>query len=184
MTHPSSPTDTMAPLPYEFLPKVPALEVTSTDVADGQLLPQTCVSGILGAGGEDISPQLAWAEFPPQTQSFAVTCFDPDAPTGSGFWHWAVYNIPVDITQLPTGAGSPDGALPVAARTLRNDAGLTQYVGAAPPPGHGIHRYIFAVHAVDVPSLAVPAEATPAYLGFTLFTHTVARGLIIPTYGR
>lgn len=172
-----------APLPYEFLPAVPAFTVTSRDVADGQTLPLDQVSGLMGAGGQDLSPHLAWSDVPPGTRSFAVTCFDPDAPTASGFWHWAVADIPGDVTELPTGAGSGgDGALPAPAVTLRNDAGLARYVGAAPPPSHGPHRYIFAVHAVDVESLGVGPDATPAFLGFNLFTHTLGRAVIIPVY--
>lgn len=172
-----------AGLPYDFLPEVPPFAVTSSDIADGQPLSLPQVSGVLGAGGEDISPQLAWSGFPAETKSFAVTCFDPDAPTGSGFWHWAVADIPADVTELPTGAGSPDSPdLPAAAITLRGDAGAARYIGAAPPAGHGPHRYVLAVHAVDVDTLGIDADATPAMLGFNLFSHTLARAVIVPTY--
>jgi Raf kinase inhibitor-like YbhB/YbcL family protein len=170
-------------LPHAFLPEVPSFTVTSSDMADGQPLSLPQVSGVFGAGGEDISPQLAWSGFPAETRSFAVTCFDPDAPTGSGFWHWAVADIPADVTDLPTGAGSPDSAdLPAAAITLRGDAGAARYIGAAPPAGHGAHRCVFAVHAVDVDMLGIDADATPALLGFNLFSHTLARAVIVPTY--
>jgi Raf kinase inhibitor-like YbhB/YbcL family protein len=170
-------------LPHAFLPEVPSFTVTSSDMADGQPLSLPQVSGVFGAGGEDISPQLAWSGFPAETRSFAVPCFDPDAPTGSGFWHWAVADIPADVTDLPTGAGSPDSAdLPAAAITLRGDAGAARYIGAAPPAGHGAHRYVFAVHAVDVDMLGIDADATPALLGFNLFSHTLARAVIVPTY--
>jgi Raf kinase inhibitor-like YbhB/YbcL family protein len=170
-------------LPYEFLPPIPAFTVTSTDIADGQPLSLPQVSGVFGAGGEDVSAQLSWSGFPAETKSFAVTCFDPDAPTGSGFWHWAVADIPADVTELPTGAGSPDSSdLPAAAITLRGDAGAARYIGAAPPAGHGPHRYVFAVHAVDVDTLGIDADATPAFLGFNLFGHTLARAVIVPTY--
>ena len=170
-------------LPQEFLPEVASFTVTSSDIADGQPLSLPQVSGVFGAGGQDISPQLAWSGFPAETRSFAVTCFDPDAPTGSGFWHWAVADIPADVTDLPTGAGSPDSTdLPAAAITLRGDAGAARYIGAAPPAGHGPHRYVFAVHAVDVDTLGIDADATPALLGFNLFSHTLARAVIVPTY--
>jgi Raf kinase inhibitor-like YbhB/YbcL family protein len=171
------------PEPYQFLPQVPSFTLTSDDIVDGGTLPVPHRSGIMGAGGEDRSPHLSWSGFPAETRGFAVTVYDPDAPTTSGFWHWAVANIPADVTELPSGAGSPDGAgLPSGAVTFANDAGLRQYLGAAPPPGHGPHRYFFAVHALDVPSLDLPETATPAYLGFNLYSHTIARAVIVNEY--
>jgi Raf kinase inhibitor-like YbhB/YbcL family protein len=166
--------------PYDFLPDVPSFTLTSTDITDGEPLPVPQLSGLFGAGGDDVSPQLAWSGFPAEARSFAVTVYDPDAPTASGFWHWAVYDIPAGVTELPTGAGGPDGAgLPAGAVTLANDGGLKQYVGAAPPPGHGSHRYFFVVHAVDVDSLELPDNASPAFLGFNLFSHTLARAILV-----
>lgn len=171
------------PNPYEFLPDVASFTVTSTDVADGQPLPTPQVSGILGAGGDDVSPQLEWSGFPDGTRSFAVTIFDPCAPTASGFWHWAVANIPASTTSLPRAAGDGDSSgLPDGAVQLRNDAGSRRYVGAAPPEGHGPHRYYVVVHAVDVESLDVDGDSAPAFLGFNLFFHTLARATIVPTY--
>lgn len=124
---------TAPPNPYSFLPDVLTFTLTSTDIAVGVPLAAPQVSGIMGAGGEDRSPQLSWRGFPTATRSFVVTCYDPDAPTGSGFWHWAVADIPVENTELAAGAGSPDGAgLPQGAITLPNDAGLHRYLGAAP----------------------------------------------------
>ncbi|MFE9640234.1 YbhB/YbcL family Raf kinase inhibitor-like protein [Nocardiopsis alba] len=169
------------PSPYDFLPPVASFTVTSTDVADGKTLPTAQVSGIMGAGGQDVSPQLSWSGFPEETRSFAVTCFDPDAPTASGFWHWVVCDIPVDVTELAADAGNGSG-LPAQAVTLRNDAGGHRYIGAAPPAGHGPHRYVFAVHAVDVPSLGLDSSASPAFLGFNLFSHALGRALITPVY--
>lgn len=123
-----------APDPYASLPKLPTFTLTSQSVTDGQPLAKPQVSGIMGAGGEDVSPQLSWSGFPDGTRSFAVTVYDPDAPTASGFWHWAVANLPADVTELAEGAG--DGSnLPGDALTLVNDAGLRRYLGAAPPPG-------------------------------------------------
>lgn len=166
------------PNPYDFLPSIPSFTVTSTDLTDGQALGTPQVSGIMGAGGEDVSPQLSWSGFPAETKSFAVTCFDPDAPTGSGFWHWAVLDIPASVTELPAGAGGEGGdALPGGAITLPNDAGARRYIGAAPPPGHGPHRYMFVVHAVDVEALGI-TDGTPAFLGFNLFSHAIARATI------
>lgn len=172
--------------PYDFLPPVPSFTVTSTDIQDGGTLPPAQRSGIFGAGGEDTSPQLSWSGFPEGTRGFAVTCYDPDAPTAAGFWHWAVYGIPAGVTELPTGAGSADGAgLPEGAVQLRNDASIRQYLGAAPPPGHGTHRYFFVVHALDTDSLEmVNEDSTPAFLGFVLSGHTLARGTITATFER
>ena len=169
--------------PYEDLPKIPSFNLTSTDIHDGEELPVAQRSGIMGAGGSDTSPQLSWSDFPPETKSFAVTVYDPVAPTASGFWHWAVADIPVTTTSLPSGAGDDEGSgLPEGAVQLANDAGLKRYVGAAPPPGHGVHYYYIVVHAVDVEKLDLPSGATPAYLGFNLFMHSIARAVLVGTY--
>lgn len=168
--------------PYDALPAVPSFTVTSADVTDGASLANDQVSGVFGAGGKDVSPQLSWSGFPAETKSFAVTVYDPDAPTASGFWHWAVADIPASVTELPAGAGSEGGTLPAGAVMLRNDGGFAGYVGAAPPAGHGPHRYFIVVHAVDVESLGVPPEASPAFLGFNLFSHTLARATLVGTY--
>lgn len=171
--------------PYENLPRVPSFEVTSSDVQDGEKLPPPQLSGIFGAGGQDISPQLSWRGFPAETKSFVVTIYDPDAPTASGFWHWAVVDIPASVTELATGAGDEQGSgLPQGAFQLRNDASRFGYLGAAPPPGHGKHHYYIVVHAVDVESLGLNKDATPAFLGFNLFSHTLARAIIVPWYER
>lgn len=170
-----------APDPYASLPKLPTFTLTSQSLTDGGTLAKPQVSGIMGAGGEDVSPQLSWSGFPAETRSFAVTVYDPDAPTASGFWHWAVANLPADVTELPAGAG--DGSnLPGDALTLVNDAGQRRYIGAAPPPGHGPHRYYIAVHAVDTEKLDLPEDASPAFLGFNLFQHAIARAVIHGTY--
>lgn len=173
----------MAYNPYDSLPDLPSFELTSEDVEDGKTLGDQQVSGIMGAGGHDISPQLSWSGFPDGTKSFAVTVFDPDAPTASGFWHWAVANIPLGTTSLVAGAGDDGGtAVPSTAVTLKNDAGLFRYIGAAPPSGHGPHRYIIAVHAVDVDRLEIDETATPGYLGFNLFSHAIGRALLTGIY--
>jgi Raf kinase inhibitor-like YbhB/YbcL family protein len=167
--------------PYSELPEVPAFSVTSTDVVDGGKLDAAQLSGIFGVpGGGDVSPQLAWSGAPEGTKSYAVTCYDPDAPTASGFWHWAVLDIPASVTTLESDAGTEGGSAPGV--TLANDAGLKRFLGAAPPPGHGPHRYYFVVHAVDVESLGVPEAATPAFLGFNLFSHTLGRATIVATH--
>lgn len=167
--------------PYDSLPQLPTFTLTSKAIADGQPFGNDQVSGIMGAGGSDVSPDLAWSGFPEETRSFAVTMYDPDAPTGSGFWHWAVANLPATVTELPAGIG--DGSsLPGDAITLNNDASIPRFIGAAPPAGHGPHRYYVAVHAVGVEKLDLPEGATPAYLGFNLFGHAIARAVIHGTY--
>ncbi|MDX1886713.1 YbhB/YbcL family Raf kinase inhibitor-like protein [Mycolicibacterium sp. 120270] len=167
--------------PYDHLPKLPSFTLTSESFKDGEPWSMPQVSGIMGAGGEDVSPQLSWSGFPEETKSFAVTVYDPDAPTASGFWHWAVADLPASVTELPAGAG--DGSeLPGGAVTLANDASQKRYIGAAPPPGHGVHRYFVVVHAVGVEKLDLPDGATPAYLGFNLFQQAIARAIIHATY--
>jgi len=170
---------------YDAPAETPSFEVISTDVKHGERLPSSQASGIFGAGGDDRSPQLSWSGFPTGTKSFVVTCYDPDAPTGSGFWHWAVVDIPASVTSLPSGAG--DGAaagLPDGAFQLLNDAGLRRYLGAAPPPGHGRHRYCFVVHAVGVETLGLSDDASNALLGFNLFEKTLARATMECWYER
>jgi Raf kinase inhibitor-like YbhB/YbcL family protein len=166
--------------PYEDLPNLPIFELRSDDITEGELLDNPQVSGVFGAGGDDVSPHLAWSGAPAGTQSYAVTVYDPDAPTTSGFWHWAVFNIPADVTELASNAsktGLPEGAV-----QLKNDGGTVGYIGAAPPPGHGEHHYWVVVHAVDVPQLEIPADASCAFLGFNLFSHAIARAVLVPTY--
>ncbi len=171
--------------PYAGLPELPSFTVTSTTFTDGGELPVAQRSGIMGAGGQDVTPELSWSGFPAETKSFAVTCYDPDAPTASGFWHWAVANIPASVTSLAEGAGDgKPGSLPDGAITLSNDAGLRRYVGSAPPAGHGPHRYFFVVHALGVEKLDIPETATPAYLGFNLFGAAIARATITGIYAQ
>lgn len=165
--------------PYADLPDLPTFTLTSTDLQEGQALPQAQVSGIMGCGGQDISPQLSWSGFPPETKSFVVTCFDPDAPTPSGFWHWTVSNLPVDVTELASGAAEN---LPAGALAHVNDAGTRGYIGAAPPAGHGPHRYIFCVTAVDVEHLDLDENASPAVVNFNLFFHGIARAFLTATH--
>src|ERR1700760_4988833 len=165
------------PDPYDALPKLPSFTLTSDSITDGQPLATPQISGIMGAGGEDVSPQLNWSGFPKETRSFAVTVYDPDAPTLSGFWHWAVANLPADVTELPEDAGDGN-ELPGGALELVTSAGVRGFIGAAPPAGHGAHRYYVAVHAVDVDKIDLTEDASPAFLGFNLFQHAIARAVI------
>ncbi|MFG1608540.1 YbhB/YbcL family Raf kinase inhibitor-like protein [Actinoplanes sp. NPDC049265] len=169
--------------PFERLPEVPSFTVTSTTVEDGKPFPAAQMSGAFGVpGGRDVSPQLSWNGAPEGTRGYAVTVYDPDAPTQSGFWHWSVANIPADVTSLPEGAGDDNGSgLPDGAYQLRNDAGTARFIGAAPPAGHGPHRYFITVHALDTDDIGVPAEGSNAYLGFTMTGHILARATIVAT---
>jgi len=149
--------------------------LTSTDLTDGGALGQDQVYS-----GGNRSPQLSWSGAPEGAKSFAVTCYDPDAPTGSGFWHWTVANIPADVTSLAAAASS-DG-LPKGAVEGRTDFGAPGFGGAAPPAGHGPHRYIFTVFAVDTDALEVTPDNSGAVFGFNLHFHTLARASITGIY--
>ena len=171
------------PLPHDVLPQVPSFTVESDDVADGQPLSNDHVYNSFGMSGENISPSLRWHGFPPETKSFAVTCYDPDAPTGSGFWHWLVLDIPAAVTELPRNAGSADGSgLPAGAFSVRNDYGTKDFGGAAPPPGEP-HRYVFTVYALNTDHLDINSDVSPAVASFNLTFATIAKAVIVPIYG-
>ena len=172
----------VAPDPYELLPAVGSFEVSSKDVTDGQQLPNAQVFNSFGMSGDNVSPQLSWSGFPAETKSFVVTCYDPDAPTPSGFWHWLAVNIPAAVTELPTGAGAGDDSLPAGAFHTRNDYGSNDFGGAAPPQGDQVHRYYFVVHALDIDALEVTPDTSAAVVSFNLAFHTLARAIITPVF--
>ncbi len=157
-------------------PGVPSFHVSSESFRDGQTLPPAQRGAATGPGAADESPQLSWRGAPAGTRSYAVTMFDPDAPGHGGFWHWAVLDIPAASESLPAGAGSRQGGgLPGGAVQLRNDGGSPGYLGAAPPKGHGPHRYIVTVMALDVARSGLDAAASPAKLDSRLGAHILAR---------
>lgn len=163
----------VAPNPYDLLPPVPSFTVTSEDVTDGQPLKS---DQVYDAG--NTSPQLSWSGAPEGTKSYVVTCFDPDAPTPSGFWHWVLVDIPGDVTSLPAGVRD----LPGNAFCVRNDFGTQDFGGAAPPPGDQVHRYFFVVHAVGEETLGVTADVSPAVVSFNLAFKTLGRAVLMGTY--
>lgn len=166
------------PLPHDFHPPVASFSVVSDDVREGERLKDDQVYA-----GDNRSPHLRWTGFPPGARSFAVSCFDPDAPTGSGFWHWVLFDIPATVTELPGGAGSGEMVgLPAGAVHVRNDYGTRDFGGAAPPPGDGPHRYVFTVYAVDTEKLGLDADASPAKVGFMLRFHSVGRAQLVGEY--
>lgn len=170
--------------PYAGLPSVPSFTLTSTDVTDGQPQPVAQASVAFGVpGAEEKSPQLSWSGAPDDTKSYVITQYDPDAPTVSGFWHWAIVNVPGSVSELATDAGNADGSgLPEGSFMLKNDAGFAGYLGSAPPAGHGPHRYVTTVHALNVDALEVPPEASNAFLMFNVLGACIARATITPTF--
>jgi Raf kinase inhibitor-like YbhB/YbcL family protein len=169
--------------PFARLPEVPTFSLTSENLLNGHPLAPAQLSGMFGVpGGQDASPQLSWSGAPEGTKSYVVSMYDADAPTGSGFWHWAVANIPADVSGIPEGAGDDEGyGLPEAALQLPNDARAARFIGGAPPAGHGPHRYFITVTALDIDDIGISAEATPANLGFVMAGHTVGRAWLVGT---
>ncbi len=154
----------------------------SVDVAEGRPLSSAQVLNGFGCTGGNVSPELHWSGAPAGTKSFAVTVYDPDAPTGSGWWHWVVFNIPASTASLSAGVGS-GGALPVGAVQSRTDFGAPGFGGACPPPGKP-HRYVFTVYALDVERLDLNADSPAAMVGFYLGQHSLGKASLTAVHGR
>jgi Raf kinase inhibitor-like YbhB/YbcL family protein len=165
-------------------------KLTSQSFRDGDYLDHKHILSKefgFGCAGGNQSPQLSWSGAPEGTKSFAITCFDPDAPTGSGFWHWVVFNIPASTTSIPVGAGDVKKKLmPKGAIQSRTDFGTDGYGGPCPPQGDKPHHYIFTVYAVDEDKLqfAKDHNVSAAVVGFELHFHSKAKASLTATYGR
>ncbi|MCC7009848.1 MAG: YbhB/YbcL family Raf kinase inhibitor-like protein [Acidobacteria bacterium] len=155
--------------------------VTSADVKNGAFAPAQIYNGF-GCTGGNVSPQLSWTGAPRDTRSFVVTVYDPDAPTGSGFWHWVVIDIPASVTSLPTGASR--GKLPAGAIETRTDFGAPGYGGPCPPAGDKPHRYVFTVHALKADRLDLDAQASGALVGFNVHMNSLGSATFTARYGR
>ena len=163
----------------------PALRVTSPDIKPGAKIADEQVAGGFGCSGKNISPAISWSGAPQGAKSFAMSIYDPDAPTGSGFWHWVVFNIPAGVTSLPKNAGDPKASLmPTGAVQSGNDAGTKGYFGPCPPKGDRPHHYHITVFAVDVDKLDADENATPAVVGFNLHFNTLAKAEIMGLFKR
>ena len=163
------------------------LVLTSESFNDGDYLANDHILSEaygFGCAGGNLSPQLSWSGAPEGTKSFALTCFDPDAPTGSGFWHWVVVNLPADVTSLAPGAGTGEGSMPAGALQTRTDFGAPGYGGPCPPEGDHPHRYLFTLHAVGLDALPVEADTSAAVVGFMLNFNTLAKASLMGLYKR
>jgi Raf kinase inhibitor-like YbhB/YbcL family protein len=160
-----------------------AFDLKSADLRDHATLGSMQVLDGFGCKGGDTSPQLAWTAPPAGTKSFALTVYDPDAPTGSGWWHWVVYDIPAQVHSLDAGAGKP-GRLPPGARHGRSDFGTMAFGGACPPAGDKPHRYVITVHALKVDRLELPPDPSGAMVGFMIHANQLGSASLTARYGR
>ena len=159
--------------------------LTSPTIIAGSFLTEEQVFNGFGCSGKNQSPALEWAGSPEGTKSFAITVYDPDAPTGSGWWHWVVYNIPANVTEMAEGAGDPTGRLlPVGAVQGRTDFGTHAFGGACPPKGDQPHRYVFTVYALKIEKIDVPSDSTAALIGFMIHANTIGKAGFTAMYGR
>lgn len=155
-----------------------AFEVSSNDIHEGQLMKSEFTFSGMGCSGENISPQLSWKDAPEGTKSFAITVFDPDAPTGSGWWHWLALNIPANVSSVAQGSPMKD------VLQTKNDFGTMSYGGACPPAGDGMHRYQYTVWALPQEKIDLPAGISPAVVGYTLNSMALDKAVLTATYVR
>ena len=159
-------------------------KLQSPTIKPGSKLTEAQVYNGFGCSGKNLSPALKWSGAPKDTKSFALTVYDPDAPTGSGWWHWVVYNLPASATKLDAGAGDAKGSgLPAGAVQGNTDFGAPGYGGPCPPPGKP-HHYVFTLYALDADKLDIPSNATAAFVGLNIHGHTVGKASFTATYGR
>ncbi|PDT86335.1 YbhB/YbcL family Raf kinase inhibitor-like protein [Sinorhizobium sp. BJ1] len=159
------------------------MKLASSDLAAGKSMADMQVFNGFGCSGKNVSPELKWSGTPSGTKSFAIMAYDPDAPTGSGWWHWTVFNLPADATEIATGA-SGEGKLPSGAIEGRTDFGSSGYGGACPPEGHGPHRYQFTVYALSLDKLPLDKDAPAAMVGFFVRANALDQATIEVTYER
>jgi Raf kinase inhibitor-like YbhB/YbcL family protein len=160
-------------------------KLESPDIKSNGTMDKKFEANVFGCSGENKSPALKWSGAPKDTKSFAVTVYDPDAPTGSGWWHWSVINIPANVTELKPDAGNVSNAnLPQGARQVRIDYGVAAWGGACPPPGDKPHRYVFTVHALKTDKIDIPADATAALAGFMINANALGKASFTARYGR
>ncbi len=159
--------------------------LTSPDIKNRAFIQNEQVFNGFGCSGQNLSPALTWKNPPAGTKSFALTVYDPDAPTGSGWWHWVVYNIPATVTSLSKGAGTPDGKLlPPGSLQVSTDFGGPGYGGPCPPAGDKAHRYIFTIHALKVEKIELPPNATAAMAGFFINQNSIGKASFTGYYAR
>ncbi|MGY8906474.1 YbhB/YbcL family Raf kinase inhibitor-like protein [Candidatus Njordibacter sp. Uisw_056] len=159
--------------------------LSSNDIAQGEFMDKQQEFGGFGCSGEDLSPHLKWSNAPEGTKSFAITAYDPDAPTGSGWWHWQVVNIAANVTETATNAGSAmEDLAPAGSTQIQNDYGVAAFGGACPPEGHGVHHYRFTVHALSAETLELPENASGALAGYMINAYTIESSTIESLYER
>jgi len=162
-----------------------SLTLSSHDIAQDEFMTKAQEFNGFGCSGDDLSPHLKWSNAPKGTKSFAITAYDPDAPTGSGWWHWQVVNIPKNVTEIATGAGSKNADVAgQGSMQIDNDYGSKAFGGACPPSGHGVHHYRFTIHALSVEKLDLPLNASGALAGYMINANTIESNTIESLYKR